>query len=413
MPSIGSMLEVVDLLQVKAIEATEERCVAVRNRNSHCRKCVEACINDAITVSHNELTIDASLCVNCGCCIAVCPTAVLHAVEPTAARTMDALHKASDPASGLAVIACARKAAKKQGDPDKFAEVPCLGHLNEADLLRLVAEGYDDIVAVDGDCASCKYGAASSRINATVETAREFVETASSDALITRTSDFPPEVVLSDKSRLRGKSRRGLISQTGSYMRTVAGNVAQKTLDEQLGNRKEPMTLKARLNAGKNGRIPPFEPKRNYRIVEDMEHLLASTSADESNAAAADEHAEWQAATQPPVSERVLDTRHFGVVEIDPAKCSGCGMCILFCPTAALQYAEYDSPEDESMRYVEFQCADCTQCMLCRDVCLRDCLEVRSDVPFSELLDFDPQLLLMPRPQNRTSLTMLGLRNNK
>ena len=38
MPSFGDMLEVVDLLHLKAISVCADHCVAVRNRNSKCRK---------------------------------------------------------------------------------------------------------------------------------------------------------------------------------------------------------------------------------------------------------------------------------------------------------------------------------------------------------------------------------------
>ena len=88
-------------------------------------------------------------------------------------------------------------------------------------------------------------------------------------------------------------------------------------------------------------------------------------------------------------------------------------MCVLFCPTEALKYAKYDEPADEERMYLEFQAADCTQCMLCKDVCLRSCIEVDRHVSLAELFDFEPRLVEIARPENRTDLLGLRTRNRK
>lgn len=409
MPSFGDMLEVADLLQLNAISIQADRCVAVRNRNSKCQKCVEACIADAISVSRNEIEIDPSACTNCGCCIGVCPTGALCAVEPSQDALETEACKTGDPSSGTAIIACARKAARREGDPDKYAEVPCLGHLTEEELLNVAAAGYDDIVLVDGDCASCKFGAASAFVDDVVANACKLFDGCGAEAIITRSPEFPPEAIDRESANIRGKSRRGLMRQTGSYMKTVAGNVAQKAIDEKLGRKNEPLTLRDRLGAGKSGKLPAFAPAANYRILEDMEKLgKASRDMQPEDSAASTEGAPDFA-----LSGEIIDTRHFGIVEIEADKCSGCGMCVMFCPTGALKFDEFDEPADPDRRYLEFQAADCTQCMLCKDVCLRYCIEVGSKVTVGELFDFEPRLIEIPRPQHTSSLSSFRLRTQK
>lgn len=406
MPSINDMMEVVDLLKVKAVEVDELKCVAVRNRNSKCRRCAEACIADAITVNHNEVAVDSLACVNCGCCVAVCPDDAIRTIEPAASVTDKAVARTADPASGLAVVACERKAARREGDPEKHATVPCLGYLSEEQLVSYAAAGFDDIVLVDGDCATCKYGPASPFIEAVVDEAAKIVEASGAEAVITRTSEFPPEVLDRTGANRRGRDRRGLMRQTGSYVKTVAGNVAMKTLDEKLGSaKKEPLKLRDRLHAGKSGKIPPFQPAENYRILDAMTALGAQD--------ALEENVREAGAAEPASTPDVLDGRHFGVVSVDPERCSGCGMCVLFCPTEALKYAKYDEPADPDRTYLEFQAADCTQCRLCKDVCLRYCIEVDSCVPLQELFDFEPRLIEIARPQNKTDLLNLRERNKK
>lgn len=398
MPSVQDILDAADLLQVHAIRVDQVKCAAVRNRNSRCRRCEEACIADAISVSNNEVALDPALCVNCGGCVSLCPTSALSALEPTASTVVEAMKSAYAAVPGCAIVACARKGARHEADPDKYAEVPCLAHMTEEELLQLAASGIDDIVLVDGPCETCKYGAASPLIDATIDTAVRLIESVQGEAIITRSSCFPPEVLEPHKANIRGESRRGLLFQTGKYVKNVAGNVASKAIDERLGaGPNKPLTLRDRLGAGKSGKVPPFKPQTNYRILDAMAAL-------QDQGGAADRQLGFDGGEETEREEETLTTRHFGNVKIDPLRCSGCGICVLFCPTEALRYAEFDEPADESMRYLEFHCSDCLQCMLCKDVCLRNALVVDPTVRLHDLFDFEPKLLEIPRPDDHANI---------
>ena len=76
MPNLNDIMEMMDALETKAIITIPTFCVAVRNRHSSCRKCVDACLADAITIEKNELNIDAGACVACGACESRCPFGV-------------------------------------------------------------------------------------------------------------------------------------------------------------------------------------------------------------------------------------------------------------------------------------------------------------------------------------------------
>lgn len=392
MPSLNDITEAVEYLKVDGIDIDQDICVAVRNRNSRCKKCVDACIADAIIVSHNEVKIDSSLCVNCGSCIAVCPNHVLSTKDPTATSVENGMLNRMVP-EGAVIVACARRASKREVDGSHFTQVPCLAHLDEIQLLEVLSAGASEIILVDGDCATCKYGLANESIDEVVEQASCFLDVTSSEALITRMSDFPSGIERIAPTSNRGEDRRGLFRQTGNYMRLVASNVVEKTVENRLiPGGGEQRTLKERLVEARTGTFKKFEPKENYRIIDALEKIGLTDDA---------------------VRSESIGTRHFGNVEIDVEGCSGCGMCVLFCPTEALRYNEFDIPSDESKRYIEFNASECTQCGLCKDVCIRRCLSVSSKVRLEELLDLEPRNLVINKPMNRTTIEALVNKNQK
>lgn len=386
MPSVADVMSYADTLRVRPVRVDEDRCVAVRNRNASCRKCMEACFAAAITVSNNAVSVDPGACVDCGACASACPTSALLMEDPSFASTVASAVKRADAKSGLCVIACARAAARHVADDERFAEVPCLGHVSDLVLVKLAAAGLDDVVLVDGDCQTCKYGAASPQMDASVACAADLLEAVGSSAIITRTSEFPPEVLVSKRHQaIRGEDRRGILLKTGGYVKRVAGNVAQKTLDEKLGRTQEPRTLKDRLGAGKSGRMPTFQPDANFALLEGLERASSDAVA-------------------LPASDVVTDTRRFGHVSVDAEACSGCGLCVLFCPTAALVHSEFEQPEREDQKYLEFSAELCTQCGLCADVCIRRCLDVSGCIRMKDVFNLEPELILISRPKERTSI---------
>lgn len=204
MPNLNDIMEMMDALETKAIITIPTFCVAVRNRHSSCCKCVDACLADAITIEKNELNIDAGACVACGACVAVCPTSALVPMDPMPDDLAGAVAETTNAADGLTVIACARKAARNVGDPDKYAVVPCLARMEEELLVELVARGIPEICLVDGDCRTCKYRGAVPAIDDTVESTRTLIEAMGSDAQITRTSEFPASVQVEDMRKAVG-----------------------------------------------------------------------------------------------------------------------------------------------------------------------------------------------------------------
>lgn len=371
MPNLNDIMEMMNALETKAIITAPTRCVAVRNRHSSCRKCADVCLADCITIDKNELEIDAGACVACGACVAVCPTQALISVDPMEEELAAAVADTTRATDGVTVIACARKAARQTGDPDKYSVVPCLARMDEMLLVELAARGIRDIHLVDGTCRTCKYRAVVPAIDDTVASARELLATVGSDAVITRSDDFPPGAKVADLHKAVGAARREFFTSTGHYAKDVAKSAAEKVVNDklrQLKLQKEEQSLREKLGVKAGaGKMPTIEASRNLAILDAMTRIGE------------------------PVEPEMF-TRIFGDIQIDPEVCNGCNMCVMFCPTDALRKS-LDKHPDETRAYVEFSMADCTQCNLCADACLKKCIEIIPVVGTEELFDFEPRLV--------------------
>ena len=378
MPNLADIVEMAEALESKAVLVASERCVAVRNRHSSCKKCVQACPVDAVSVGGNEVSLDSGACVACGACTTVCPTEALIPLDPLDGDLAASIAAATEAAEGMAVFACARIAARRLGDPDKHATVPCLARMEESVLLALAARGVQDVVLVDGNCATCKYRACVPGIEATVESANTLLATQGSDVRVRRASACPDEVLAPDAQKSFAASRRGLFTWAGGTAKSAAKTAAEKTVAKVLNDAgQKKATLRDRLHMA-DGALPHFEAKRRMSVLDSMDALGESVVP-------------------------TLETRLFGSVEIDAEKCSSCFMCTVFCPTGALVKSD-EKPEDGTGSYLEFSAADCVQCNLCADACLKKCLTVSHTVSTEELFDFEPRLIRLPEPPKRAGI---------
>lgn len=372
MPNLIDIMEVTEALGKSAVFSAADRCVVVRNRHASCQKCSEACPTDAVIAVDNTLVLDDERCVACGACTTVCPTEALVPLEPLdedlGTSIADAVGRA-----GCAVFACDRIASKGLGDPSRYAAVPCLARMEESVLLSLAARGVQDILLVDGVCDTCKFRACVPGIDATVSSANTLLAAQGSNIRIRRASSFPESILLQDTHGLLGASRRGFFAQA----KTMAKDAAGKTVEMAFKQEKVIVpTLRDRLHMSDAGTLPQFNPVRRMHVLDAMDRLGPSV-----------------------VSE--IDTRLFGSVSIDVDACSSCGMCTVFCPTGALVKSDL-KPEDGEGSFLEFSAADCVQCNLCADVCLKKCLVVSSVVATDELFDFEPSLIHLPNPPVRS-----------
>ena len=368
MPKLADIIEIAESMRAERIHVVPARCSAVRHRRATCRLCVDACITDAISVGRNKVEIDPDLCVSCGSCTTVCPTEALVPLDPTDAALAERAAASRETCGGEAVVACARIASRREADPARFAEVPCLARVDEGLIVGLVADGARTVALVDGTCETCKHRAADPAIGFTVDAANEILEVMGSHARVVRASAFPESALDDDASQLYGSSRRGFFGQATGAAKDAMGKTVEHVL---LSSAASVPSLRDMLKVGDDGALPQVDSERHTVLLDAMAELGAPASDE-------------------------LFTRRFGCVSIDREKCNSCAMCTVFCPTHALVKTD-DEPTEKGGVVLEFSAMLCVQCGLCRDVCMKKCLEVSPAVPTADLFDLEPRVFDLPR----------------
>ena len=364
MPNINDIVMVAEALEKSPLAISRDRCVAVRNRNASCRKCVDACSFNALTVSANEITHDAGSCASCGACTAACPTEALSLVKPTDDELAAAAAKAATENDGVAVIACARISSKRLANPSQYAEAYCLARIEESLLLNLAAHGAEGIILVDGDCPTCKYRDCTRTVEETVLFANELIAAHGGHARVTRASAFPENMHIQETSGLFGSTRRSFFSDAAGAARETAMTAARTTITHELGTTVAERSIGERLRVTDDGSMPRLDMPRHDTLINAMDALGAPTVEN-------------------------VESRRFANVCIDTGKCNACGMCGVFCPTGALRRADGGAASAQ-LQYLEFSMSECVQCGLCADVCWKDALTISSKIPTAQLFDFEP-----------------------
>ncbi|QKF07639.1 4Fe-4S binding protein [Berryella wangjianweii] len=364
MPSIDDIVSVAEAMESSPILVDRDRCVAVRNRNASCRRCVESCPCEAVAVGNNEVKVDPRACSACGACATVCPTNALVPLRPADEALLAASRQAMEANEGRVVIACARISSRHEADPERYAELPCLARVDESVLMKLAAAGAQAVTLVDGTCSTCRYRDTDAGINVTCGAFMQLTQAMGASVPIQRASAFPDDLRIDQAEGRFGTSRRDFFAETARSAKRLVSTAAKATVEKELGLAKAEELIGKRLRVGDSGALPQFQIERHADVINAMDALGQPTL--------------------PEVTARV-----FGRVRIDVDTCNGCGMCAVFCPTGALKRDErrkpYTNPE-----YLQFWASECVACGLCADVCWKKCLTVEAVIPTDELFSFDP-----------------------
>ncbi len=350
MASASSMLNLLEKLQSQHITVHRNRCVAVRNRNAQCRRCVEACTTGCLSVQEGEVVVAPEKCIGCGTCATMCPTCAIEARKPNDAEIYQACMAATEAAGGEAVIACEQILAAANGlyDPDKVVGVACLGRVDESLVSMLVCNGAVRVTLVQAKCNECPYSTGAQTAELVCETANILLETWNSPARA-RVSDKFPSV-----ARLLGASeydagKRGFFTNLKDEAKAAAAITADQAVRDVLGEQEEEPPKYVKV--GKDGTLPHSIPGRRKRLLTAL-----------------------RAMGEP--QDVMIGTRLWGHVVIDPDKCQSCQMCATFCPTGALR--KFGKPDGTFG--IDHYPSRCVKCRCCTDICPAGTLWISDEV---------------------------------
>ena len=280
----------------------EAACLAVASPLQACRRCVDLCPTQAITLADREITAVAERCVGCGRCAAVCPT--------------DAIAVPGFAAVPSGPVECARVALRDR--LPGAAVVPCLGGLRATDFLE------SRPVPVDrGWCVGCPAGGVAAPWADAVADADAVRAWLGVEAVQVARQPLPSRRALPLPEHLdaRGASRRGLL-------RRVAGEAPAPSVEVAV-RRVEPRATQHRVVviAEQAGRPVPASL---------LPRVAVSDSCDANRVCVA--------ACPTSALSVVTDAAGTGL-DFDAVRCTACGVCAEACPEGAITIARYGAGE--------------------------------------------------------------------
>ena len=366
-----SKIDDIEALAKEVSEATtinilHKRCSYIRNWNSSCKACMNACQHDAISRSIGRMSIDAEKCTSCGACAAACPTSALLTMAPNQTDIVKQARQAAEAYGGIACFMCAKEAAELDVDMSRVVVLPCLNYLDEYLICGLLAIGIQRVALLVRSCEGCQIDCDTPYYPAVVKSARNLMKTWGTDGKVKIFHEIPDNLCNSGmKGRyVRGDRRDALTAAGGSAMSYVA-----QSINETIN----PAAAKSKA-ADRNVQVivKPEDvfPVSSYRgpRIKAMLDRVGSLSSGAS-----------------------VESRFWATVDIDSTKCHRCGCCASMCATQALKYVQ-DLPEKptrvqrkETPGTLTFTPSLCMACGLCQDSCFRKAIVVGNRVPASYL----------------------------
>lgn len=315
-----------------APEVHPGRCLNRRHAGAGCTRCVDGCPVQAITLAGATPQLDADACVRCGLCVSTCPTDSFTPAIDYERKLLETV--AALPQTPIALV-CAAHPTPAQSAAKVEAIVQhrrCLAALDVADWITLSAGGTRPLWLDDSPCADCPIGAAQATLARTVEAARTLLKAACCPPALLLHNERPPAPDAKPRHAPLYDGAQPAISRRSLFTRLrPAQSQSEEPALNELFQRGAPLSA----------RLPQQTPASRRRLLT----ALASR----------------QSAETSPFATQLTP---FGVVEVDAAHCSGCGLCARFCPTGALDFTV-----DTDHFALSFQASACIACEICVVAC--------------------------------------------
>lgn len=356
---ISNMISLIGKIGGGKLTVNQERCVLVRNRNADCLRCAEVCVSGCISTLENELIVDPFVCIGCGTCATICPTAALEPTEPTDEQLLLFCDRAAAQNNGTVVIMC-DKMAEKAGNMVDFSKavvVPCIGRIEESLLITLAAHDVARVLLVDTLCADCQYQAGHAAEELVFDTAQQLLDTWHSTLDVHFIQKLPRSLRKNTQDSFDAE-RRALFSEVKTQAQNTAKEAAAAGINDALGNKAEEKKGPVYLHVNEQGVLPHFVPNRRTQLINSLAQL-----------------------GEP--EDIMFNTRLWGNVMVDASKCKSCYMCAVFCPTGALVKLMDEDGVAKSVGHIP---SKCVKCRTCENICMGGAITISEEVFACDML---------------------------
>lgn len=354
-----------------SITILPKRCSYIRNWNSSCKACINACHHDAIVRNIGRLRIDAEKCTNCGACTAACPTSAMLTSAPNQTDIVRTAKATAANYGGIAAFMCRKHAEELDIDESRVTVLPCLNYLDEYLICGLLAIGIDRVALLNPTCDGCEVDSAEPYFPAVVKSARSLMRTWGTSGKVKIFHDVPDNICNSgNRVHYAKSSRRDALTHAGG---SAVGYVMD-SIDEAVTGKKKAAPNPDRQVVVKPEDVFPADTYRGPRIKKMLDRVGELPDG------------------------ASIESRFWATIDIDDTKCIRCGCCASMCATHALLYVQ-DLPENptrvqrkEAPGTLAFQPDLCMACGLCADSCFRKAIVVGNRIPARYL---DPDMLVV------------------
>ena len=311
-----------------ALQVDGDACTHHWNRTSDCRLCIDACPVQAITLeTAAEIALDQERCVQCGCCLHLCPTGVFSSDKEETRRLLQTV-AALAPCTALDLTCPHLPVVQARAADGAIVETgSCLAALGVSAYIGLAALGIERVGVRVDTCDQCPIGSLRTQIETTAAAA--WALTAISITLVEQTPT-------------QGEKR--------PVHSTRAPLVSRRSLWQRLrGSATVPTSPLPPLEDGTAGSKQP--PPERRALLHQLAHLPDARRA---------------------------SAPYFLTLTAD-ASCTACGVCATVCPTAALALTA-----DGTTFALEFAPLACTDCGLCTQLCPPQALQPGPQIAYGE-----------------------------
>ncbi len=283
-------------------------CLNARFRGADCTRCADICpAETAIAVTNGQPAISNDACLHCGLCLHRCPTGAF--IRPDGFSRKLIRTAAIIPTGPIELICPQHPNPTLGATPHAIQTHRCLATISSATLLELITAG-KDIGLDDSYCIDCPLGAVQPELTQTAAEANSWGALLEDVGAVYLRSEQPDTAAV---TRQLFDAARPPLSR-----RSLFGAIKPQTAPAVDTQTEATALIKPGRNISPVDRLPQSLPPERASIL----NILSSRT-------------QASPKTVPRTNASLLPV---AAVQVDPTRCTACGLCAKFCPTGAIKF---------------------------------------------------------------------------